>query len=214
MSLVIIASNENIKNTLFQAFSGLAEGVQSLQSPSDIKDKSLFAAAIAVLDEANIHEMHILAREMPVFALAAPDTSVDDGVAEEFLFLKKNPVRMGVLVNSVRSFLISRKQKDKMKPVSLGNFILDPRNNNLENKKTKTKIRLTEKEQDMLFFLYEQDGNPVPKEELLNHVWGYAQGVETHTLETHIYRLRQKVEADPAEPSFLVTNEKGYFLKL
>jgi DNA-binding response OmpR family regulator len=214
MSLVIIAPNENVKNTLTQALSSLQGGVQAVKHPSELKATPGTIAVIAVADKANFQELNSLAKNIPVFCLTEPGLIIEEDQASDFIFLKSSPLRLGLLVNSVRSFLKSRKQKDKMKPVTMGNFILDPRANNLENKKTKKTIRLTEKEQDMLLFLYEQKGNPVTKEKLLDHVWGYAQTVETHTLETHIYRLRQKVEADPAAPEFLITNEKGYFLKL
>jgi hypothetical protein len=72
--------------------------------------------------------------------------------------------------------------------------------------------RLTGKEAAILAYLFDHDG-PVGREELLESVWGYGSGISTHTLETHIYRLRQKIEADPAQPEFLLTFEGGYLLK-
>lgn len=74
-------------------------------------------------------------------------------------------------------------------------------------------IRLTEKERDILLTLYDAQGDAVARHALLDHVWGYASGVETHTLETHIYRLRQKIESDPAQPVLLLTRDDGYILK-
>ena len=60
------------------------------------------------------------------------------------------------------------------------------------------KIRLTEKETNILKYLYRAGEKPVSREELLAEVWGYNARVTTHTLETHVYRLRQKIETDPA----------------
>ncbi len=60
------------------------------------------------------------------------------------------------------------------------------------------KIRLTEKETNILKFLYRSGKTTVAREVLLHEVWGYNAGVTTHTLETHIYRLRQKIEPDPS----------------
>ena len=74
------------------------------------------------------------------------------------------------------------------------------------------KIRLTEKEADILKFLFEAGGQVVPREVLLAEVWGYNSGVTTHTLETHIYRLRQKIERDPSNAEYLVTEAGGYRL--
>jgi DNA-binding response OmpR family regulator len=74
------------------------------------------------------------------------------------------------------------------------------------------KIRLTEKETQILRYLYRAAGRVVGRDELLGAVWGYNAGVDTHTLETHVYRLRQKIEKDPGQPHLLVSGEGGYRL--
>ena len=74
------------------------------------------------------------------------------------------------------------------------------------------KIRLTEKETNILKYLYRAGEKPVSREELLAEVWGYNAGVTTHTLETHVYRLRQKIESDPANSKLLLTEAGGYRL--
>ena len=76
------------------------------------------------------------------------------------------------------------------------------------------KIRLTEKETNILKFLYRSTEDVVPRDILLHEVWGYNAGVTTHTLETHIYRLRQKIEPDPGKARLLVTENGGYRLSL
>ena len=73
-------------------------------------------------------------------------------------------------------------------------------------------MRLTEKETAILKFLLRAGDEPVSRDVLLNDVWGYHADVTTHTLETHIYRLRQKIEADPANAQLLVTEGGGYRL--
>jgi DNA-binding response OmpR family regulator len=75
------------------------------------------------------------------------------------------------------------------------------------------KIRLTEKETNILKYLYRAGGKTVSREELLTEVWGYNAGVTTHTLETHVYRLRQKIEPDPANARLLMTDSGGYRLQ-
>jgi DNA-binding response OmpR family regulator len=74
------------------------------------------------------------------------------------------------------------------------------------------KLKLTEKETAILRYLYRADRKVVSRDVLLQEVWGYNAAVTTHTLETHIYRLRQKIEADPGEASILVTEAGGYKL--
>ena len=73
-------------------------------------------------------------------------------------------------------------------------------------------MRLTEKETAILKYLYRAGERAVTRDILLNEVWGYNAGVTTHTLETHIYRLRQKIERDPANANILVTETGGYKL--
>ena len=79
-------------------------------------------------------------------------------------------------------------------------------------KKGSETIRLTEKESALLEILVKADGVRVSRDDFLRTVWRYAPNVETHTLETHIYRLRQKIEDDPANPMNIVTDGDGYRL--
>jgi len=74
------------------------------------------------------------------------------------------------------------------------------------------KIRLTDKESAILKFLHRAGGRPVARQILLNEVWGYNSAVTTHTLETHIYRLRQKIEPNPSQARLLLTENGGYRL--
>lgn len=72
-------------------------------------------------------------------------------------------------------------------------------------------VRLTEKEQEILLALY-RHGGAIDRQSLLGEIWGYSAAIETHTLETHIYRLRQKLEMNPSEPDYLLTEDDGYRL--
>jgi DNA-binding response OmpR family regulator len=76
------------------------------------------------------------------------------------------------------------------------------------------KIRLTEKETNILKYLYRSGEKPVARDELLREVWGYNASVTTHTLETHVYRLRQKIEPDAQSPNLLITETGGYRLQV
>jgi DNA-binding response OmpR family regulator len=78
----------------------------------------------------------------------------------------------------------------------------------------KQRLRLTAKEVAILKHLYRNANRVVSRQELLDQIWGYNAGVMTHTLETHIYRLRQKIEADPADCRLLMTAPGGYQLNL
>lgn len=73
-------------------------------------------------------------------------------------------------------------------------------------------IQLTEKETQVLRYLFRARGRPVSKQELLVEVWGYSSKVNSHTVETHVYRLRQKIERLSQFGCVLRTEEKGYSL--
>jgi len=92
----------------------------------------------------------------------------------------------------------------------IGSYVFKPNSKILESKNKS--IRLTEKENDILKFLYQNLKTIISREILLHEVWGYNSKVTTHTLETHIYRLRQKIEIDPANACFLITETGGYRL--
>ena len=77
---------------------------------------------------------------------------------------------------------------------------------------TKRRIWLTEKEVAIMKYLYRLDARSVSRQKLLHEVWGYNPAATTHTLETHIYRLRMKIEGNPAKPLLLVTDSQGYRL--
>jgi len=95
---------------------------------------------------------------------------------------------------------------------TIGPYEFRPSMKQLMEHERNRKIRLTEKEAAILKFLYRAGGAPVPRQTLLNEVWGYNSAVTTHTLETHVYRLRQKIEPDPSDTRLLVTEAGGYRL--
>jgi len=94
----------------------------------------------------------------------------------------------------------------------IGPYAFRPSAKTLTNNETEKKVHLTEKETAILKYLYRMGDRAVPRDVLLDEVWGYNAGVTTHTLETHIYRLRQKVEPDPTNAQILVTEPGGYRL--
>ncbi|GLR67953.1 DNA-binding response regulator [Acidocella aquatica] len=95
---------------------------------------------------------------------------------------------------------------------TIGPYIFRPSAKQLQDPERNKKIRLTDKESAILKFLYRAAGKSVSRHVLLNEVWGYNAAVTTHTLETHIYRLRQKIESDPAISRLLLTEGGGYRL--
>jgi len=120
------------------------------------------------------------------------------------------PFRLNELLARLRAQLrLHEASEDAV--FNIGPYSFQPGAKLLLDTVSKRKIRLTEKEAAILRFLY-RAGAPVSRETLLGEVWGYNAGVNTHTLETHIYRLRQKMERDPANAEILVTTPGGYRL--
>jgi DNA-binding response OmpR family regulator len=120
------------------------------------------------------------------------------------------PFRFAVLLARIRAQLRQHEASEDA-VFTIGPYTFRPSSKILLNPKG-NKVRLTEKETSILRYLYRAGEQPVPRETLLQEVWGYNSGVTTHTLETHIYRLRQKIEQDAAVPVILVTEARGYKL--
>ena len=120
------------------------------------------------------------------------------------------PFRFAVLLARMRAHLRSHESSDDAS-FRIGPYTFQPGAKQLLTDKG-GKLRLTEKETAILRFLYRAGQTVVGRDVLLKEVWGYNAAVTTHTLETHIYRLRQKIESDPARAMLLVTEAGGYRL--
>jgi DNA-binding response OmpR family regulator len=147
----------------------------------------------------------------PVIMLTAAATDADtieglDAGADDYV---TKPFRFAVLLARIRAQLRSHEQSEHA-VFRIGPYEFRPAQKLLIDEKAK-KIRLTEKEANILKYLYRAGEKPVSREELLTQVWGYNAGVTTHTLETHIYRLRQKIEPE-AGARLLLTDAGGYRL--
>ena len=118
------------------------------------------------------------------------------------------PFRFSVLLARIRAQLRQHEQSEDA-TFSVGPYTFKPSQKLLIDQRG-GKVRLTEKEAAIIKYLYRADRNVVTRDVLLEEVWGYNSGVTTHTLETHVYRLRQKIEADPSNAEILVTESGGY----
>ena len=122
------------------------------------------------------------------------------------------PFRFAVLLARIRAQLRQHEQSEDA-VFAIGPYSFRPAQKSLIDGEGK-RIRLTEKETGILKFLYRSGDRVAPRDVLLHEVWGYNAGVTTHTLETHIYRLRQKIETNPSDARILITEGGGYRLAL
>lgn len=148
----------------------------------------------------------------PIVMLTGHDSDADtilglDAGANDYV---SKPFKFPVLLARIRAQLRQHEQSEDA-VFTLGPYTFKPAAKMLIDENEK-KIRLTEKETNILKFLYRAQDGVVARDVLLHEVWGYNAGVTTHTLETHIYRLRQKIEPDPGNARLLVTESGGYRL--
>jgi DNA-binding response OmpR family regulator len=147
----------------------------------------------------------------PIMLLTAADTDADtiEGLESGANDYITKPFRFAVLMARIHAHLRNHEQSEEA-VYRIGPYTFRPSAKLLIDP-TEKKIRLTEKETNILKFLY-RSGDTVARETLLHEVWGYNPAVTTHTLETHIYRLRQKIENNPGHAQILVTESGGYRL--
>lgn len=144
--------------------------------------------------------------QAPIVMLTAADDEKDtieglDAGATDYV---TKPFKLGVLLARLRAHIRQFEMSDDAM-LRIGRFGFQPGQRKLVEDGGKNTIRLTDKEAQILKYLYFQGPEPVSRESLLGEVWGYNASVTTHTLETHVYRLRQKIERDPENPAYLRT---------
>lgn len=148
----------------------------------------------------------------PIIVLTGHDTDSDtilglEAGANDYV---TKPFRFAVLLARVRAQLRQHEQSEDA-TFSVGPYTFKPSQKLMIDQRG-SKIRLTEKEASIIRYLYRAGKAVVKRDTLLEEVWGYNSGVTTHTLETHVYRLRQKIERDPSKAELLVTESGGYRL--
>jgi DNA-binding response OmpR family regulator len=149
----------------------------------------------------------------PILMLTGADGEADtilglDSGANDYI---TKPFRLNVLLARLRAQLRQHEASEDA-VFAIGPYTFRPSAKTLTDDAKRRKVRLTEKETAILKYLYRAGEKTIGRAILLNEVWGYNSGVTTHTLETHVYRLRQKIERDPAKAEILSTEPGGYRL--
>jgi DNA-binding response OmpR family regulator len=151
--------------------------------------------------------------QVPIVMLTGADSDADtilglDSGADDYV---TKPFRLSVLLARLRAHLRQSEHNDDAE-FAIGPYNFRPGAKMLIDPSGRKKVRLTEKETAILKYLYRARDRVIGRGTLLGEVWGYNAGVTTHTLETHVYRLRQKIERDPTRAEILITEPGGYRL--
>ena len=149
----------------------------------------------------------------PIIMLTGADTDADtilglDSGANDYI---TKPFRVGVLMARIRAH-VREHQKSKYAVFTIGPYSFRPADKILLDDENNKTVRLTDMETAILRYLYLAGERAVSRDKLLGEVWGYHADITTHTLETHVYRLRQRIERNPSNPELLVTEPNGYRL--
>ncbi len=221
--ILLVDDDHDLRQSLAEQLR-LLEEFDTVEAPNAIKALETIRIGFfdAILLDVGLPDMDgrdlckLMRREgvrCPIIMLTAQDTDSDtilgldaganDYVAKPF----KLPVLLARLRAQLRSFDAS---EDAV--FAVGHYTFKPALKLMVDDDKGTKVRLTEKETAIIKYLFRAGDKVVSRDVLLGEVWGYNAGVTTHTLETHVYRLRQKIEPDPANARILVTEPGGYRL--
>ena len=151
--------------------------------------------------------------DVPLMVFTKKDCYIKPSVIQHFLLNKTiaKPFKISRLTDEIDGLLAERGDK-LMVPKRIGKYLFLEDESLLVGPDDSKRIRLTEKETAILRRLSEANGESVNRKTLLEEVWGYKAGINSHTLETHIYRLRKKIEQRGSSSSFLTTSRDGYKL--
>jgi DNA-binding response OmpR family regulator len=223
--ILIVEDDETLRNMLTEYLDETREFVVTTAADLEAADKILgnedahFDAVILDIGLPDGDGRDYCARlrrqghSMPIIMLtgAIEETDVVRGLDSGAGDYVAKPFRAAELLARLRAQLrIFDRSEQVVFPV--GPYTFRPAKKMLHDSAKNRRIRLTDKETAVLKYLYRSEA-AVNRQILMHEVWGYNSTVTTHTLETHIYRLRQKIEADPTNPSLLVTEGGGYRLR-
>jgi DNA-binding response OmpR family regulator len=225
-TLLIVEDDELLRRALkdqlvaqddFAAIDDVGSGASALALvKAKVYDMILLDVGLPDMDGRDVcKQMRASGVRSPIVMLTAADTDSDtitglEAGANDYV---TKPFRMAVLLARVRAHLRQHEKSDDAIFV-VGPYKFQPAAKMLiaGDGPSQKKIKLTEKETAILKYLYRVGNKTVSRETLLGEVWGYNAGVTTHTLETHVYRLRQKIEPDPDRVTILMTEPGGYRL--
>ena len=157
---------------------------------------------IKIFEEKNNHKNMILYQDNNT------EKSMEN---ENNIMLLTKPFKLKKLFNYLKN-IQNEEKKNETTIHLMEKLVFLPFQKIIENKRTNIKQHLTEKESNLLKFIYQNKNSKISKKELLTNIWGINKNIETHTLETHLYRLKQKLYKIEPNLNFSVTNQNGIYI--
>lgn len=217
------AERHQLVQHLGRDHAGAVDGVGSAGGALALVGRHTYAAAILAIELPDMDGrklVQILRRSKfraPIILLSAAYAEADvvqglDAGANDYV---AKPYRPGVLLARLRAHLrLFERTGDAV--LAIGPYLFDPARKRLiatgGRQLALAEFRLTGMEIRLLKYLYQQNGRVVDRTELMRNVWCYRTDLDSHTVETHVYRLRRKIEPDPAQPRIILSEQKGYRL--
>lgn len=207
-NVLLISTNQLFAHDLSEQISLYAKDFSLIddQNVDAIADIVIVDEDVSLLDD--LHKRYLKA---PIFLLSS---AVDDGTPKPpYAQIINKPFSLDIFFDELNSCLNFYENSSKGYLV-FNQYIVRPAKKSILNQRNNELIKLTEKEVAILKYLYKAQDKTVSKNELLQEVWGYSPDVSTHTVETHVYRLRQKVEHEDESAQLIITLDGGYQLKV
>lgn len=203
MSNVLILS----ENTVFKE--DLSDQIKYHIPEFEIVDDSMIADIIVIDENEGLLKKEERNNNAPMILLTKEEDNVESKVQKIIL----KPFVLSRFFDALKSSINIFENSDEGN-IEFNQYILYPSRKEIFNQRDETTTKLTEREVSMIKYLYKNADRTVSKNDLMQEVWEYSADVATHTVETHIYRLRQKVEQDNSDNQIIITSEGGYQLKL
>ena len=203
MSNVLILS----ENTVFKE--DLSDQIKYHIPEFEIVDDSMIADIIVIDENEGLLKKEERNNNAPMILLTKEEDNVESKVQKIIL----KPFVLSRFFDALKSSINIFENSDEGN-IEFNQYILYPSRKEIFNQRDETTTKLTEREVSMIKYLYKNADRTVSKNDLMQEVWEYSAEVATHTVETHIYRLRQKIEQDNADNQIIITSEGGYQLKL
>lgn len=203
MSNVLILS----ENTVFKE--DLSDQIKYHIPEFEIVDDSMIADIIVIDENEGLLKKEERNNNAPMILLTKEEDNVESKVQKTIL----KPFVLSRFFDALKSSINIFENSDEGN-IEFNQYILYPSRKEIFNQRDETTTKLTEREVSMIKYLYKNADRTVSKNDLMQEVWEYSAEVATHTVETHIYRLRQKIEQDNSDNQIIITSEGGYQLKL